>query len=258
MASASVAQNTRAPSTCGPRDGKWVKRSVEVKTLGELGVEVLRAACGLVAALALTACGSPFTAAPADASTDATSEGGAKDASPDTGVQADADRDGSADAAVCPAVSTKESLCRGYLDYESACHLYEPCDCTYWVDNCATLTMDYSPAFDFALLACVTTNLKKCPSVTAIENCAYQGIINTKSGLTNDQKGLLEAYCMMCNPATVTTCMTSTLPFAGKFNDNVANTITNACTGDKHMCSDFDSCVDKTLGLTTGVCTDGG
>jgi hypothetical protein len=214
-----------------------------VKTLDELGVEVLRAACGLVAALAPTACGSAFTTALADASADSTSEGAAKDASAEADARAvtDAAAEASRDADVCPAVSTKDTLCRGYLDYESACHLYEPCNCTYWEDNCTILQMDYSPAFDFALLACASTSLKTCPSVTAIEDCAYQGVINTKNGLTNDQKALLDAYCLMCDPTTVANCMTSTLPFAGKFNDNVSNEITTSCTGPGHMCGDFQA-----------------
>jgi hypothetical protein len=217
-----------------------------------------RVAGFLVAAWAVSACGSSFREAPSDASSDATDAGTTESGGKDGGGVAEASTEAGIDGAVCPQVASSKSLCRGYLDYESACQLYGPCDCTYWANNCSTLSSEYDVTFEADLAICATDYLlmSACPSVDKLEGCAYEKVV-AKPGLSTSQTELLADYCLMCDPTVTTACMTDPEPFAAKFNDPTTSSIRKNCTGPGRQCSDFEACVNKTLMLNPG-CGDSG
>lgn len=209
-------------------------------------------------AVASSACGSPFKDAPSsDASAEVKADGPEPEGAPrDAATEADAKSEASPDgeATVCPHV--KPAYCRGYLDYESACGYYEPCDCTYWEANCTTLANDVTLAFQDELAFCAALDIKKCPKVETIENCAYDAVAGANhTKLTAAQSALLAAYCTMCPSMTGTSCLNEPHPFAAEYGDTITEMITDECTGVGKTCANFMPCVAKVLGLMTLACS---
>jgi hypothetical protein len=220
------------------------------------------------AALASVGCGSSFSAAPADASSD---HAMAEESPKDAGTEAEAGatgHDATADSMptlVCPEISTAPAndVCRGYLDYEIACGLYSDCDCSYWQANCKALATDSNPLFDLALYDCVLANLKASPpcagGVVAVQACAYQSILNSTKGLSSDEQNLLMAYCAKCD-STDTACLTASHPFVAEYDDEHAKAIMNDCVLTASGCGEveFEGCVARTLGVKDAGCDGGG